>query len=281
MTSIRRGNCLLPGSAAPCTSKPMAKTASEKSRILIVEDHPLFREGLRQMIDRDPALTVCGQSEDAATAMRAVAELKPDLVLVDISLEGGNGIDLIKSLKAKYDDLPILVISMHDESLYAERALRAGALGYVMKNESTRTVKAAIFKALEGEIFLSARMSGSVLAKLMRGKPDSAASPIDQLSDRELEVFQMLGEGKPSRQIAEELDLTIPTIHSFRNRIKEKLQLKNSTELLLHAMQWVREHVAKLKELCNSDSQNLSSGSRSIGRNRRLRPGMPGRPKLE
>jgi DNA-binding NarL/FixJ family response regulator len=223
----------------------MARTQSAKHRILIVEDHPLFREGLRQMIDHDPALTVCGQAADVAAAMRAAAELKPDLVLVDISLEGGNGIDLIKNLKAKYEELPILVISMHDESLYAERALRAGALGYVMKNESTRTVKAAIFKALEGEIFLSAKMSGSVLAKLMRGKPETPPSPIDQLSDRELEVFQMLGEGKPTRQIAEELDLTIPTIHSFRNRIKEKLQLKNSTELLLHAMRWVSEHTAK------------------------------------
>src|SRR5690242_11902345 len=199
----------------------MAKTQTEKSRILIVEDHPLFREGLVQMINRNATLSVCGQVADTGSALKSVAELKPDLVLVDISLEGGNGIDLIKNLKAKYGELPVLVISMHDESLYAERALRAGALGYVMKSESTRTVKAAIFKALEGEIFLSEKMSGSVLAKLMRGKSDSPASPVDQLSDRELEVFQMLGEGKPTRQIAEELDLTIPTIHSFRNRIKE------------------------------------------------------------
>jgi DNA-binding NarL/FixJ family response regulator len=221
----------------------MAKPQSEKSRILIVEDHPLFREGLRQMIDRNASLAVCGQVADAAGALRAVADLKPDLVLVDISLEGGNGIELIKSLKAKYEDLPILVISMHDESLYAERALRAGALGYVMKNESARTVRAAIFKVLGGDIFLSERMSTSVLAKLMRGKPEQPVSPIEQLSDRELQVFQMMGEGKPTRQIAEELDLTIPTIHSFRNRIKEKLQLKSSTEMMLHAMQWVRERV--------------------------------------
>src|SRR5690349_10485944 len=144
----------------------MAKTQPAKHRILIVEDHPLFREGLRQMIEHDPALTVCGQAADVPGAVRLAGELKPDLVLVDISLEGGSGIDLIKSLKAKHEELPILVISMHDESLYAERALRAGALGYVMKNESTRTVKAAIFKAVEGEIFLSAKMSGSVLAKL-------------------------------------------------------------------------------------------------------------------
>lgn len=223
----------------------MARPQSEKSRILIVEDHPLFGEGLRRMIDRNAMLTVCGQVPDAAGGMRAVAELKPDLVLVDISLEGSNGIDLIKNLKAKYEDLPILVISMHDESLYAERALRAGALGYVMKNEPARTVKAAIFKVLGGDIFLSERMSSSVLAKLMLGKSEQPVSPVEQLSDRELEVFQMMGEGKPTRQIAEELDLTIPTIHSFRNRIKEKLQLKNSTELMLHAMQWVRERVTR------------------------------------
>jgi DNA-binding NarL/FixJ family response regulator len=223
----------------------MTKSQPQKSRILIVEDHPLFSEGLSQMINRHPAMVVCGQVPDAAAAMRAVAELKPDLVLVDISLEGSNGIDLIKSLKAKYDELPILVISMHDESLYAERALRAGALGYVMKNQPARIVKAAISKVLGGEIFLSEKMSTSVLGKLLRGKSEMPVSPIEQLSDRELEVFQMLGEGKPSRQIAEDLNLTIPTIHSFRNRIKEKLQLKNSTELVLHAMQWVRERMVR------------------------------------
>jgi len=223
----------------------MAKPQPEKSRILIVDDHPLFREGLQQMIDRHPALVVCGQAPDAAAAMVAVAELKPDLVLVDISLEGSNGIDLIKMLKAKYDELPILVVSMHDESLYAERALRAGALGYIMKNQPAKIVKDAIFKVLGGDIFLSEKMSSSVLGKLLKGKSEQPVSPIEQLSNRELEVFQMLGEGKASRQIAEELDLTIPTIHSFRNRIKEKLQVRNSTEMLLHAMQWVREHVDK------------------------------------
>jgi DNA-binding NarL/FixJ family response regulator len=219
----------------------MAKVHVEKSRILIVEDHPLFREGLCQMIERDPHLVVCGQVPDAAEALRAVADLKPDLVTVDISLEGGNGIELIKTLKAKYEDLPILVISMHDESLYAERALRAGALGYVMKNEPARTVRTAILKVLGGEIFLSDKMSSSVLAKLLHGKSERPISPVEQLSDRELEVFEMLGSGKSSRQIADELNLTIPTIHSFRNRIKEKLQLKNSTEMMLHAMQWVSQ----------------------------------------
>lgn len=193
------------------------------------------------MINRHPALVVCGQVPDAVSAMKAIAELEPDLALVDISLEGSNGIDLIKNLKAKHEDLPVLVVSMHDESLYAERALRAGAQGYIMKNQPIKIVRDAIFKVLAGDIFLSEKMSRSVLAKLLRGKNEEPVSPIEQLSDRELEVFQMLGQGISSREIAETLNLTIPTVHSFRNRIKEKLQLRNSTELVLHAMQWVRE----------------------------------------
>ncbi len=220
----------------------MRKSTPEKSRILIVDDHPLFCEGLSRVIDSHPSLKVCGQAPDAPAAMKAVAELKPDLVLVDISLEGTNGIDLIKSLKAKYDDIPILVVSMHDESLYAERALRAGAQGYLMKNQPIQTVRAAILKVLSGDVFLSEKMSTSVLAKLLLGKKDEPVSSVDQLSDRELQVFQMLGEGKSSRQIAEALDLTIPTIHSFRNRIKEKLHIQNASELVLHANQWVVQH---------------------------------------
>jgi DNA-binding NarL/FixJ family response regulator len=219
--------------------------APEKSRILLVDDHPLFLEGLRQMIDRNAALTVVGEVADAQATMKAIPELKPDLVIVDITLGHTNGLDLIKTLKAKYEDLPVLVISMHDESLYAERAIRAGAQGYVMKSEPAKTVRHAIMKVLGGDIFLSEKMSTSVLAKLMSGKADAPVSPVEQLSDRELEVFQLMGQGMPTRQIAEELHLTIPTIHSFRNRIKEKLRLKSSTELLLHAMQWFRESVVK------------------------------------
>src|SRR5580698_7483118 len=156
----------------------MRKSSPEKNRILIVDDHPLFCEGLGRMIDRHPSLAVCGQAPDAAAAMKAVAELKPDLVLVDISLEGTNGIDLVKSLKARYEDLPILVVSMHDESLYAERALRAGAQGYIMKNQPIQIVRDAIFKVLGGEIYLSEKMSTSVLAKLLLGKKEELASPI-------------------------------------------------------------------------------------------------------
>jgi DNA-binding NarL/FixJ family response regulator len=223
----------------------MNKPPPEQSRLLIVDDHPLFREGLRQMIERNPELTVCGEAADAGEAMQAIAAQKPDLVLVDISLGGASGIDLIKNIKAQFDDLPILVVSMHDESLYAERALRAGAVGYVMKHEPAKTVKAAISKVLAGEIHLSERMSTSMLSRLMRGKPAEPIFPLQTLSDRELEVFRLLGEGKGTRQIAQEMNLTIPTINSFRARIKEKLNLKTSTEVMLHAIQWCKEEAAK------------------------------------
>jgi DNA-binding NarL/FixJ family response regulator len=223
----------------------MSADSEGSNRILIVDDHPLFREGLRQLINHEPDLKVCGEFPDAESAREGVAELKPDLAIVDISLGGANGIDLIKSLKADHEELPVLVVSMHDESLYAERALRAGALGYVMKHEPAKTVKLAIRKALKGEVFLSERMSSSMLSRVVRGKNEPAASPIDTLSDRELEVFQMLGQGKSVRQIAEDLGLSIPTINSFRNRIKEKLHLKSSTEVMLHAIQWLRDGVGQ------------------------------------
>lgn len=224
------------------------RTGSEdsgKSRVFIVDDHTMFREGLRQLIDRDPGLVVCGDAADSTGAMQGIRESRPDVVLVDISLSGGSGIDLIKSIKAEDEDLPILVVSMHDESVYAERALRAGAMGYVMKHEPAKTMKAAIHKVLSGNMSLSEKMASVVISKLMRGESaDRVKSPVEMLSDRELEVFRMLGQGKGVRQIAEELELSIPTINSFRNRIKEKLKLKNSTEVMLHAIQWLRDEFA-------------------------------------
>ena len=216
-----------------------------KSRILIIDDHPLFREGLQQLIDRTTELVVCGEAEDAAEAHKAIAVLKPDLVLVDISLGVGSGIDLIKAIKSQHEDLPILVISMHDESLYAERALRAGAMGYVMKHERGKRVLAAISRVLGGDIYLSEKMSTSLLSKLTWGKDEQPLSPVGKLSDRELEVFRMLGQVKGTRQIAEELNLTVATINTFRARIKEKLQLKTSTELAMYAIQWYRESGGK------------------------------------
>jgi DNA-binding NarL/FixJ family response regulator len=218
-----------------------AESGRGKSRIFIVDDHTMFREGLRQLIDRETDLIVCSDASAADEAMQGIKESKPDLVIVDISLAGTSGIDLIKSIKSEYEDLPVLVVSMHDESLYAERALRAGAMGYVMKHEPAKTVKAAIRKVLGGDMHLSEQMASSVIAKFMRGKTDEPVSPLETLSDRELEVFRMLGQGKGVRVIAEEMDVTIPTVNSFRNRIKEKLNLKSSTEVMLHAIQWVQE----------------------------------------
>jgi len=215
-------------------------SGGEKSRVFLVDDHTMFREGLRQLIEREPNMIVCGDAPDAAEAMRGIRATNPDVVLLDISLAGTSGIDLIKDIKTEFEDLPVLVVSMHDESLYAERALRAGAMGYVMKHEPARTVKAAIQKVLGGDMYLSEKMAAGVINRFMRGEPEQARSPIETLSDRELEVFRMLGQGKGVRVIAEELGLSIPTINSFRNRIKEKFGLKTSTEVMLHAIQWVQ-----------------------------------------
>ncbi len=223
----------------------MNSKPSEKKRIFIVDDHAMFRDGLQQLIDREADLAVCGDAADATEALEGISRSNPDLVIVDISLSGKSGIDLIKAIKDKHEDLPVLVVSMHEETLYAERALRAGAMGYVMKQEPAKVVKVAIRKVLAGDMHLSERMSGSIITKFMHGTTELPPSPLEKLSDRELEVFRMLGLGKGVRQIAEEMGVTIPTINSFRNRIKEKLQLHSSTEVMLHAIHWSREGSAK------------------------------------
>jgi DNA-binding NarL/FixJ family response regulator len=225
----------------------VTKLTPDKSRIFLVDDHAMFREGLRQLIDREPDLTVCGDAAEAESALQEIRKLKPDLVVVDITLGGTSGIDLIKAIKNEQEDFPVLVVSMHDESLYAERALRAGAMGYVMKQEPAKTVKTAIRKVLGGDMHLSEKMASSVITKFMHGPDNAPPAPLEKLSDRELEVFQMLGMGKGVRQIAEEMNVTIPTVNSFRNRIKEKLQLKSSTEVMLHAIHWSREGGAQSK----------------------------------
>ncbi len=218
--------------------------AAEKSRVFIVDDHAMFREGMRHLIDHEPDLMVCGDAADPDGALRGIAETHPDMVIVDISLGSSSGIDLVRSLKAQYEDLPVLVVSMHDESLYAERALRAGAMGYVMKQEPSKSVKTAIRKVLAGDLHLSEKMSSQMISKFMRGDEPRTVSPMERLSDRELEVFRMLGQGKGTRQIAQDMNVAIPTINSFRNRIKDKLHLKTSTEVMLHAIQWVQSEKA-------------------------------------
>jgi DNA-binding NarL/FixJ family response regulator len=223
------------------TDQPMPTQTPAKSRVYLVDDHAMFREGLRQLIEREPDMSVCGDAADAAAAMAGIQSTGPDLVIVDISLGGTSGIDLIKMIKNQYEDLPVLVVSMHEESLYSERALRAGAMGYVMKHEPSKTVKTAIRKVLDGDLYLSQKMAGSMVVKLMRGNNEQFSSPLEMLSDRELQVFRMLGQGKAVRLIAEEMSVTIPTVNSFRNRIKEKLNLKSSTEVMLKAIQWVQD----------------------------------------
>lgn len=213
--------------------------APEKSRVYLVDDHAMFREGLRQLIEREPDLMVCGDAPNAAEALVGIRNTHPDVVLLDISLSETSGLDFIKDIKAEFHELSILVVSMHDETLYAERTLRAGAMGYVMKHEPAKTVKAAIRKVLRGNLYLSEKISTEILQRVLRGDVDKPKTPLETLSDRELEVFRMLGQGMAPRQIAAELNLTPATINSFRNRIKEKLQFKSATELLLSAAQWV------------------------------------------
>lgn len=216
--------------------------ASEPSKILIVDDHPLFRAALRELIHRQAGWRVCGNAADAAETMQLIAETHPDLVLVDISLGADSGIDLIKNISAQHAELPMLVISMHHESLYCEKAVLAGAMGYVMKHAPPKVVRTAIEEVLAGKMYLSHKMAMSMVAKLMhRGNNAHPESPITKLSDRELEVFRLLGQGMGARQMAQQLEVSAATIHSFRARIKEKLGLKSSSELLLRAINWAKE----------------------------------------
>lgn len=215
-----------------------------KTRVLLVDDHAILRQGLVRLINHEADMTVCGEAEDAAKAFSAVETLKPDIVVVDISLKGSNGIELIKNLKARHADLPMLVLSMHDECLYAERALRAGSLGYIMKEEAIEQVLVAIRRVLAGEIFLSEKMKSRMLQTMAHGKGKVVTSPIEQLTDRELEVFRLIGEGHSTRQIAGELHLSIRTVEAYREYIKAKLNLKNATELVQHAFHWVHQQAA-------------------------------------
>jgi DNA-binding NarL/FixJ family response regulator len=217
------------------------ESTGTKRRIFIVDDHAMFRDGLRRLIDLETDLAVCGDAPDAATGLNGIRESAPDLVIADISLDTTSGIDLIKAIKRDYEDMPVLVVSMHSESLYGDRALRAGAMGYVMKSEPATTVVSAIRTVLSGTVHISESMATLVVSKFVKGESDQIPSPLEALSDREMEVFRMLGQGKGTREIAQEMNVAIPTISSFKNRIKEKLKFKNSTEMILYALQWFRK----------------------------------------
>lgn len=211
-----------------------------KAKILIVDDHPVVRQGLIQLINQERDLTVCGEAGDSHGTLSAIETLKPDLAIVDISLPGVDGLELIKAIRARYSDLPVLVLSMYDESLYAGRALRAGAKGYVMKDKGAENLVTAIRQVLAGQLYVSERIASKILRQFAAGGKEGIASPIDLLTDRELEVFRLIGGGLSTRRIAENLYLSIKTVESYRAHIKEKLQLETSTEMVKHAVQWVQ-----------------------------------------
>ena len=210
----------------------------QKHKIFIVDDHPIVRKGLSQLINQESDLIVCGEADSANNALEILKKLKPDLVIVDISLQGIDGIELIKIMKVRFSGLPVLVVSMHDESIFAERALRAGARGYIMKQEAIERMMEAIRKVLKGDLYISERVSKNIVKRFIDGKAEASSSPVEILSDRELEVFQLIGQGYGTSQIAQELHLSIKTVESYRANIKEKLKLKNATELIKHAVHW-------------------------------------------
>lgn len=233
-----------PGQAAapPAPAGTTSPAATSKRRLFIVDDHPIVRQGLAQLIDNEPDLAVVGQGEDAYQSLREIGRLKPDMVLVDVSLKDSDGIELLKELRARDEDLPVLVLSMHDESLYAERALRAGARGYIMKQEAPQKLLAAIRRVLTGQVYLSDAMGASLLQRMVGGRKTAKQGgatgelPMDRLTDRELEVFRLIGGGKSVKEIADKLFISAKTVEAHREHIKEKLGLRSSAELLRFAI---------------------------------------------
>ncbi|HET9418384.1 MAG TPA: response regulator transcription factor [Chthoniobacterales bacterium] len=226
--------------AASNLEAPEAAAPAKKKRIIIVDDHPLFRKGLEQLINSDGGLTVCGEAGDASAAMTVIREKRPDLVIVDLSLPGANGIELIKNIRAEFHKVPVLTLSMHDESLYALRALRAGSQGYVMKQEALENVITAIREVFAGRPYLSPAMSATVIAKFaQRSSGDVSANLVDRLSDRELEILELIGKGRDVREIAKMLHLSPKTVETHRAHIKEKLSLANARQVARFAVQWV------------------------------------------
>jgi DNA-binding NarL/FixJ family response regulator len=225
---------------ARSTNKNPKCDLPEAKRIVIVDDHPLFRKGLEEMIHSDGSFAVCGEAGNAAEAMEIIRKLNPEMVIVDLSLPGANGIELIKNIRAEFAKLPILVLSMHDESLYALRALRAGADGYVMKHEAMANVIQAIHEVFNGRPYLSPAMAAQVITKFAHRQAEGEADAVERLSDRELEILELIGKGHEVRQIAKQLNLSPKTVETHRAHIKDKLDLKNSREVARFALQWLQ-----------------------------------------
>jgi DNA-binding NarL/FixJ family response regulator len=208
------------------------------SRVLVVDDHPIVRQGLTLMINREPDLVVCGEAQEAGTALDEIATTQPDIVIVDISLSGPDGIDLIKAIRARHATLPVLVLSMHDELIYAERTLRAGANGYIMKQEATDRVLIALRRILKGDVYLSDRAAIRMAEQYVRGASAQSRPAVAVLSDREPEVFRLIGAGHGTRQFAEKLHLSIKTVETYQAHIKDKLSLRSARELVQYAIEW-------------------------------------------
>src|SRR5216110_87583 len=227
---------------ARSTNKNPKCDPPEVKRIVIVDDHPLFRKGLEQLIHSEDGFAVCGEANNAPEAMDVIRKLNPDLAIVDLSLPGANGIELIKNIRAEFAKLPVLILSMHDESLYALRSLRAGAQGYVMKQEALENVIGAIREVLAGRPYLSAQMSAKLITNFASGS--TQANPTDKLSDRELEILELIGKGRDVREIAQALHISAKTVETHRAHIKEKLNLKNARQVTRFAVQWLEGQTA-------------------------------------
>ena len=216
----------------------LAGRVARKSRVFIIDDHPLVREGLANLINEQGDLVVCGEAEDSAQAITRLATARPDVALIDISLKNESGLELVKSLGVQFPRVALIVLSMHDEALYAERALHAGARGYVMKRETTKSVLASIRHVLKGGIYVSERVVNRMAARSGGSRKAAASSPVERLSDRELEIFRLLGEGRTPSQIASDLNLSLKTIQAYCARAKEKFGVTSLTELLRAALRW-------------------------------------------
>jgi DNA-binding NarL/FixJ family response regulator len=212
---------------------------SRRNKIFLIDDHPIVRQGLTLLINREVDLEVCGEAASASAAISALAPCQPDLIILDISLNGPDGLDLLKTIRLKDGHVPVLVLSMHDESIYAERALRAGANGYVMKQEAAEKVLVAIRRILGGEVYLSERLTNKMLQQIVRGADLVRNSPMSKLSDRELEIYRLIGSGHTTRQIANELHISVKTVESYQAHIKVKLSLRSARELVQHAIEWM------------------------------------------
>ena len=218
-----------------------------KARVMLVDDHPIVRQGLANLIDAEDDLFVCAQVESADEALAALPEARPDVLVIDVALGQRSGLELVKDVRAHWPDMPMLVLSMHDELLYAERALRAGAKGYIMKQEATEKVMEGIRRVLGGELYVSEKMAARLMNQAVSNKGVPQENPLSRLSDRELEVFSMIGHGVGTREIAKKLFLSVKTVEAHREHIKEKLNLKNGTELMRYAVQYTLQDAPRTK----------------------------------